>query len=159
MALLNAWKTEDRSRPYLSSEQRRKYRKDLGLGEYHPTRYKCHGCGWTTDDGGDDNKNLRLCSGCCQVHFCGSDCMRAHWKQHKPQCLALQRNNNILQLPAHLYPDFLADIKKKFFYVAAPGTTVDMPLVTIVVNDENEPYELLTDADVVFQDSDEVFVV
>jgi len=152
MVLVSTWDNLDQ-RSYLSPERRRKYRKDLGLGEYHRTRYKCHGCGWTPDeDTGHDKKSLRLCSGCLQVHFCGSDCMRAHWKQHKPQCQAAQRqpDHNILQLPPHRVPEILAETNHRHFYVG-PGTTADVPLVTIVEDHKTQTYfELLTDADVVF---------
>ncbi|KAK9828603.1 hypothetical protein WJX72_000990 [[Myrmecia] bisecta] len=34
--------------------------------------------------------NLRTCSGCKQLRFCGRDCLKTAWKWHKPQCTAVQ---------------------------------------------------------------------
>jgi hypothetical protein len=30
-----------------------------------------------------------ICAGCCTARYCGRDCQRAAWKQHKPVCKAL----------------------------------------------------------------------
>jgi hypothetical protein len=30
-----------------------------------------------------------ICGGCCIARYCGRDCQRAAWRQHKPVCKAL----------------------------------------------------------------------
>ena len=32
----------------------------------------------------------RVCSGCVIARYCGPECQRAAWKEHKPACTALQ---------------------------------------------------------------------
>jgi len=34
--------------------------------------------------------HLQKCAGCRVVHYCGSNCQRSHWKQHKPVCKLLR---------------------------------------------------------------------
>jgi hypothetical protein len=36
-------------------------------------------------------QRLRLCGGCRRVHYCGSDCQRAHWPDHWRACVDAQR--------------------------------------------------------------------
>ncbi len=42
-------------------------------------RSQCANCG----EGGFD---MHRCSACQQVAYCGRNCQKAHWKEHKPQC-------------------------------------------------------------------------
>lgn len=44
---------------------------------------KCHGCGKLRADLGYP---FLRCGGCKQVGYCGKDCQKANWKQHKPNC-------------------------------------------------------------------------
>lgn len=39
--------------------------------------------------------NLKLCSGCKKIRFCGKDCHKSAWKAwHKKQCLKMQADKN-----------------------------------------------------------------
>jgi hypothetical protein len=31
-------------------------------------------------------KNVKSCSGCRQVRYCGAACQKDHWRQHKAEC-------------------------------------------------------------------------
>lgn len=49
-------------------------------------------------------ENMEICSGCCCVWYCDSECQLAHWKKHKPQCFVcfccdvpLDRDSTILR--------------------------------------------------------------
>jgi hypothetical protein len=46
----------------------------------------CAACGAAAADG----VKLRVCSGCKSVHYCGPDCQKGDWKQHKGACRAAQ---------------------------------------------------------------------
>ena len=154
MALDRGRDTSD-PRSYLSPERRKKYRKDLRLGEYHPSRYKCHGCGWdgyTRDNdprsSSECDKHLRICSGCLRVFYCSQACMRAHWKVHKREC-QLHDNDDDNSLHVAADPAVLAHFFRRRSFVG-PGTTPDMPLMAVVLNDDNQPFDLLTDKNVLF---------
>ena len=43
----------------------------------------CANCGRR---GGSDTVKLKNCTACRLVKYCGVDCQRAHWKQHKKAC-------------------------------------------------------------------------
>ncbi|KAL0072615.1 hypothetical protein AAF712_000378 [Marasmius tenuissimus] len=36
------------------------------------------------------NKTVSKCSGCLSVEYCGRDCQKVHWKEHKPLCSSLK---------------------------------------------------------------------
>ncbi|KAG7091274.1 hypothetical protein E1B28_010323 [Marasmius oreades] len=36
------------------------------------------------------NKTISKCSGCLSVEYCGRDCQKLHWKEHKPMCVSLK---------------------------------------------------------------------
>ena len=40
----------------------------------------CANCGKPSAEG------LRQCAGCKKVRYCGKECQKIHWKQHKPMC-------------------------------------------------------------------------
>ena len=37
-------------------------------------------------DGVSDASAAKVCSGCKKAHYCGTACVKAHWKEHKPYC-------------------------------------------------------------------------
>ncbi|XP_010467589.1 PREDICTED: histone-lysine N-methyltransferase ASHR1 [Camelina sativa] len=47
---------------------------------------RCDGCFKT-----NDNNNLKRCSGCQVVWYCGSSCQKSEWKLHRHECKALSR--------------------------------------------------------------------
>ncbi|ROW15713.1 hypothetical protein VPNG_02135 [Cytospora leucostoma] len=64
------------------------------LGNYKagvPRSYSepsCYQCGKIAADVG---KNLDQCSRCKRVWYCNKDCQKAHWKDHKPACIAPEK--------------------------------------------------------------------
>ncbi|OHE97096.1 hypothetical protein CORC01_07537 [Colletotrichum orchidophilum] len=46
---------------------------------------RCHGCGLSSDR---FTEPMKKCSACLKAWYHSQDCQRAHWKQHKPTCLA-----------------------------------------------------------------------
>jgi len=46
-------------------------------------RTACHGCGRTQSKEGGE---LKSCSQCLKVKYCGRACQRAEWKRHKKEC-------------------------------------------------------------------------
>jgi len=38
--------------------------------------------------------NLKQCSGCHSVFYCGSDCQRGAWKTHKPECTKMKQERS-----------------------------------------------------------------
>jgi ankyrin repeat protein len=43
---------------------------------------------------GCSGAGLKKCSGCLEVYFCGSACIRAHWPAHKAECRRLRAEAN-----------------------------------------------------------------
>jgi len=37
-------------------------------------------------DGVSEASAAKVCSGCKKAHYCGTACMKAHWREHKPYC-------------------------------------------------------------------------
>ncbi|KAF9262697.1 hypothetical protein L218DRAFT_929193 [Marasmius fiardii PR-910] len=35
-------------------------------------------------------KTVSKCSGCLSAEYCGRDCQKAHWKEHKPMCVSVK---------------------------------------------------------------------
>jgi len=61
----------------------------------HPKRglsklSKCHKCGSFPALG----SKLRYCGRCKSNAYCGKACARAHWAEHKPECVSLRRGHN-----------------------------------------------------------------
>jgi len=58
----------------------------MGLPPY------CRNCGTQEDVSSSVSqfKRLLMCTACHTVAYCSKDCQRAHWKQHKPHCRAVQ---------------------------------------------------------------------
>lgn len=46
---------------------------------------KCHSC---QKDRSETSSPLLRCSGCGKAWYCSPQCQKAHWKKHKPTCLA-----------------------------------------------------------------------
>ena len=72
-------------RPHYTPGQRSKVYKELGIIDYDGN-YKCHSCGAAKTH---DGRPLQKCSKCSRAFYCSSQCQRAHWPSHKPQCLPL----------------------------------------------------------------------
>jgi hypothetical protein len=49
----------------------------------------------------DESFNLKACSGCHIARFCGANCQRQGWLDHRPECGALKktRDNGDDQIP------------------------------------------------------------
>jgi len=86
-------KEEGASRPYFTRDDRLDLMKELGIGLYSDTRYKCSTCGKTksTTKGDDGVKQLSLCSRCSDVWYCGAECAKKGWSEggHKHSCGSL----------------------------------------------------------------------
>jgi hypothetical protein len=54
-----------------------------------PAPAACSGCG-AVKAAGSSGVRLRLCRGCRQVRYCGEECMRRHWPEHRCACKAAQ---------------------------------------------------------------------
>ena len=74
------------SRPFYTRDERLALMKELGVGMYADSRYKCSTCGKTKGDEGV--KQLSLCSRCSDVWYCGAECSKKGWKTggHKQLC-------------------------------------------------------------------------
>ena len=51
-----------------------------------PVPLGCNNPSCTSLDGVSEASAAKVCSGCKKAHYCGTGCMKAHWKQHKPYC-------------------------------------------------------------------------
>ena len=76
MALLKLGKP----RPHYTEVERRSWHKELRLKEFSRDRYRCLSCCAPPAAG------LKLCGGCSRVWFCGKECQRAAWRQHRGSC-------------------------------------------------------------------------
>ncbi|PSC67321.1 hypothetical protein C2E20_8994 [Micractinium conductrix] len=54
---------------------------------------RCAGCGRRAEEG----PPLRECSACHRAAYCGAECQRQHWRQHKPLCKQHQREQQAAQ--------------------------------------------------------------
>jgi len=52
----------------------------------HNVREKTRAC----ETCGDKLSPLRACGGCKQVFYCSTECQKADWKRHKPECLKVK---------------------------------------------------------------------
>ena len=51
-----------------------------------PLPLGCNNPSCTSLDGVSEASAAKVCSGCKKAHYCGTACMKAHWKEHKPYC-------------------------------------------------------------------------
>jgi len=57
-------------------------------------RIECAGCGQM-----EGKVKYLLCSGCLDVHYCGDECQKKHWKDHKSSCVVNCRHNYEKKFP------------------------------------------------------------
>jgi hypothetical protein len=70
-------------RPHYTDAEIRALNKELQLKEYAPANRFCSNCGKHPSV---VSVALKLCGGCKMVWFCGSECSRTYWPNHKVQC-------------------------------------------------------------------------
>jgi hypothetical protein len=80
-AKLMAERVDKRSRPYFDPLELDALNKELGIGPYSKSKYKCFFCGVSRL-----NEKLFPCPKCQMVWFCNQDCLNASWKEHKNPC-------------------------------------------------------------------------
>ena len=68
----------------IAMEQMFKAFQDL-IGDASGCKTECAGCGLPS--GGDAEVKLKRCSRCNDVVFCSKECIKACWKEHKPNCM------------------------------------------------------------------------
>ena len=51
-----------------------------------PVPLGCNNPSCTSLDGVSEASAAKVCSGCKKAHYCGTACVKAHWKEHKPYC-------------------------------------------------------------------------
>jgi hypothetical protein len=80
---------------------------DTGAGSQQQPEVKhvCAACGAKREDAG---VTLQLCSGCCAVRYCSSECQHADWKAHKAACKAkrVERDQALNLSLQHLFIKF-----------------------------------------------------
>ncbi|KAJ7642175.1 hypothetical protein FB45DRAFT_1000539 [Roridomyces roridus] len=54
-----------------------------------------------------ERKKLRLCGGCQLVYYCGSECQKKHWPEHKKICGKQDFDVKSTQLPPDAAPEFI----------------------------------------------------
>ena len=64
--------------PYMSTAVTNPQYRMQAVKEYESKR-KCSFCGTRSDD-------LKKCGRCGEAQYCGQDCQKAHWKEHKQAC-------------------------------------------------------------------------
>jgi hypothetical protein len=60
-----------------------RFEKDNGKTKQTPPEDACASCGMK-DGGGDDT--LKRCVGCKKALYCGKECQKTDWKNHKGMC-------------------------------------------------------------------------
>jgi MYND finger len=72
-------------RPYFSVDELNELEKELGIGIFGKSQYKCGGCGKPRTE-----VKLFPCSKCRRIWYCGRACQVADWKEdsagHKNRC-------------------------------------------------------------------------
>ncbi|KAJ3982920.1 hypothetical protein F5890DRAFT_1463984 [Lentinula detonsa] len=63
-------------------------------------------------------KTVSICSQCLAMEYCGAECQRVHWKEHKPTCNSVQ-GGEWVEVTFSMYPT-------KMRLVAAKGNKVSM---------------------------------
>ena len=51
-----------------------------------PVPLGCNNPSCSSLDGVSEASAAKVCSGCKKAHYCGTACVKAHWKEHKPYC-------------------------------------------------------------------------
>ena len=138
MAQLKAGKP----RPHYTDEEIRAWNKELCIKEYSPGCHACERCLARPSAG----VSLKACGRCQRAWYCGADCQRASWAQHKGRCQP-PSVRKLTVLPDAERARVLEDIGEQGYFVAAhhagPG---------VVLRDAATGglFESLSDQDVVF---------
>ena len=138
MAELNAGKP----RPHHSDAEVRAWNKELGISEYSPACYVCAGCAAPPSA----VVTLKACGRCHGAWYCGADCQRAGWTQHKG-CCQPPSARKVAVLPDGERARVLEDVGEQGYFVARRRTG---PAVVVRDAATGGLFESLSDRDVLF---------
>ena len=129
-------------RPHHTDDEIRAWNKELCIKEFSPGVYACDHCQARPSA----EVSLKACGRCQRAWYCGADCQRASWAQHKGRCQP-PSVRKLTVLPDAERARVLEDIGEQGYFVAAhhagPG---------VVLRDAATGglFESLSDQDVVF---------
>ncbi len=132
-------------RPHYTPEERRALTRELQIHEHHPAIVKARRCAHCSSPAAAEAE-LKACSGCRTAWYCGPECQKPHWPQHKAAC-----GGSAAPLKVHprLQGELLSFIAEDGCYVSAD---LDRSGPVAVMRDpaSGRLFESVGDRDVVF---------
>jgi hypothetical protein len=141
---------EHSPRPFFSVNKIKRLEDELGIGMYSNNNYKCNECRVDCR-----NATLNKCSGCSRVWYCGAQCQKMSWSEHKHVCNAKWRTNTMYVESREQYETAKEEMKKNkeidgsSFCLQVDTGTGDL-FVFCLDPDTNEVFDGLTDRPVSF---------
>ena len=135
---------DDTARPFFSTNKIKRLEDELGIGMYSKNNYKCNTCGVDCD-----NAELKKCTGCSRVWYCGYECQKRNWSKHKPVCKAKWRTKPLYYETSGHYEDMKGQMMSSSLCFQVDAVTGDL-FVFCLDPMTNEVFDGLTDRPVSF---------
>ena len=145
MVLLARIKAES-PRPHFTAEEIRCWNRELQIKEYAPRNRACSNCALPPAP----DRKLLLCGQCKVAWFCGAECQRISWPNHKMDC----RNSMMRKIKMISIKDeaaIRADIADRGYSIVLDKK--NGPAVIVCDGSTERIYESLSDQDVIFVDN------
>lgn len=133
------------TRPHFTPKERFKIKDELGLGIYADSLYHCANC----DKKASEEVNLKRCSRCHEIWYCGKPCQTIHWTDggHRERCGKTSGTNTLLP------ESHRANIEEQIAFDGyAPVHHRTGPAIVVRDPDTGKLFESLTNQDVYFVD-------